>query len=249
MDIRRQPKETLKQLVRDYLANQVLLSTQVPHDLVGMVFLPLMMGGLFYPVPKPETPDHPTEPAKGPPRPKRPQPELAAVKPRLEAALEQARETMVKTEFKARWGESVPREVHEAREAFKHAEDDLANAVLVANRAADEVYAAAVAVHRETLKAHRETLKAHREAVTKWGEECLALQPLVDEWEVGKAAYDDKIKADLGVIYGYHKDAIGPRAINGFPMLSECFLLHREDWDLVRAAINRELEHQKEINL
>jgi hypothetical protein len=88
-----------------------------------------------------------------------------------------------------------------------------------------------------------------RERVKTWEGECEKLRPEREAWEAGRTAYFDKLKADLGVIYGYHKDAIGQRAINGFPMLASCGLLHREDWELVRNAIDRELDRQKDIEL
>lgn len=249
MDIPRQPKENLKQLVRDYVAGQVLFSAQVPDYMVRMVFLPLAMGGLSYPVAEPEVPKEPAKPVRGFTRPKRPEPDLGSVKPGLEAALAEAREALVKAEFRARWGEVEDSEVEAAREALTRAEDSLRDAEAAAERAADTAHEVALTEYRAALAQHRLALSEWRERVKVWREECEALQPKVKEWEAGRDAYFDKLKADLGVIYGYHRDAIGQRGINGFPMLGMCSLLHREDWELVRKAIDRELDRQKEIEL
>ena len=248
MDIPRQPKETLKQLVRDYIAGQVLFSAQVPDNLVHMVFLPLALGGLAYPVEEPELPEEPEKPVRGFSRPKRPVPDVGEVREGLEAAVEEAREALDRAEFRDRWGEGEPREVEAAREALTRAEDALRDAEAAAERAADAAHEAALTEHRANLAKHRLALSEWRGRMKVWREECDALQPKRAEWEAGRDAHFDKLKSDLGVVYGYHRDAMG-RAINGFPMLATCSLLHREDWELVRKAIDRELDRQKEIEL
>jgi hypothetical protein len=249
MDIPRQPKESLKQLVRDYIAGQVLFSAQVPDNLVRMVFLPLALGGLDYPVEEPALPVEPAKPVRGFARPKRPVPDVGEVREALEAAVAEAREALARAEFRARWGEGEPREVEAAREWLSHAEGALWFAEDTANRAADAAHEAALTGYRANLAQHRAKLAEWRGRMKVWREECEALQPKRAEWEAGRDAYFDKLKSDLGVIYGYYKDSMGGRAINGFPMLGSCSLLHREDWELVRKAIDRELDRQKEIEL
>jgi hypothetical protein len=248
MDIPRQPKETLKQLVRDYIAGQVLFSAQVPEGIVRMVFLPLALGGLDYPVEEPALPVEPAKPVRGFARPKRPVPDVGAARGGLEAAVAEAREALASAEFRDRWGEGEPREVEAAREALTRAEDALRDAEAAAERAADAAHEAALTEHRANLAKHRAKLAEWRGRMKAWREECEALQPKRAEWEAGRDAYFDKLKSDLGVVYGYHRDAMG-RSINGFPMLGSCSLLHREDWELVRKAIDRELDRQKEIEL
>jgi hypothetical protein len=249
MDIPRQPKEDLKQLVRDVIANQVLLSAQVPDNLISMVFMPIALGGLAYPVDEPELPKEPAKPVRGFTRPKRPEPDVGAAREGLKAAVAEAREALARAEFRARWGEVEDSEVEAAREALTRAEDALRDAEAAANRAADAAHEAALTEHRANLSRHRAKLAEWRGRMKVWREECDALQTKVKEWEAGRDAHFDKLKSDLGVVYGYYKDSMGGRAINGFPMLASCALLHREDWALVRAAIGRELDRQKEIEL
>jgi hypothetical protein len=248
MDIPRQTKDTLKQLVRDYIANQVLFSSSVPDNLISMVFVPLALGGLAYPVDEPSLPAEPAKPVRDFTRPKRPEPDVGAAREGLKAAVAEAREALVRAEFRARWGEVEPREVEAAREALTRAEDSLRDAEVAANRAADAAHSVALTEYRAALAGHRAKLAEWRECHKAWRGECESLQSKRDEWEAGRDAYFDKLKSDLGVIYGYHRDAMG-RAINGFPMLATCALLHREDWELVRKAIDRELDRQKEIEL
>ena len=225
MDIPRQPKETLKQLVREYLANGVLFSAQVPADLVGMVFMPIALGALSYPVEEPSLPAEPVKPVRGFSRPKRPEPDVEAVRPALEAAVEEAREALTKVEFHARWGDAGDSELRTARAALLRAEGALRDALTAAEKAADEVHEAALTEYRANLAAHRVVMSEWRAAVKAWREECEKLRSEHDAWEACRDAYFDKLKSDLGVVYGYHKDAIGQRAINGFPMLASCGLL------------------------
>ena len=247
MDIPRQSKEALKQLVREYVAGRVLFSAQVPDHLVSMVFMPLVMGALAYPVEEPALPAEPAKPVRGFTRPERPEPDVEAVRPALKAAVVEAREALTKVEFRARWGEAGDSEVHAARAALGRAEDALRDALTAAEREADAAHEAAITEYRANLTAHRAEMSQWRGAVKAWRDECEKLRPEREAWEVNRNAYFDKLKAELGVIYGYHKDAIGPRVINGFPMLASCFLLHREDWELVRKAIDRELDREIEL--
>jgi hypothetical protein len=247
MDIPRQTKELLKTLVRDYVAGRVLFSSQVPANLVSMVFMPIALGALAYPVEEPELPKEPEKPVRGFTRPTRPEPDVEAVRPTLEAAVVEARKALQDTEFRARWGEAGDSEVHAARASLEKAQEALRDALTAAVWAADAAHGVALTEYRANLAAHRVVMDEWRGAVKAWREECERLRSEREAWESGRNAYFDKLKAELGVIYGYTKDAIGQRAINGFPMLASCGLLHREDWELVRNAIDRELDREIEL--
>ncbi|MCX6602477.1 MAG: hypothetical protein NTV52_02655, partial [Acidobacteria bacterium] len=138
MDIPRRTKEDLKQLVRDYVAGQVLFSSEIraPH-MVGMVFFPILMGALSYGVAAPVLPPEPVKPVRGVARPKRPLPDYGAAKAGREAAMDEAREVLTRAEFRARWGEGGESEVHAARVAFELARDALADALSDAEKVAD----------------------------------------------------------------------------------------------------------------
>lgn len=57
----------------------------------------------------------------------------------------------------------------------------------------------------------------------------------------------DSLK-QIGVIYEY-LDKAGPRAINGKPMFFSFHMLHIDDWERVKPAIERELDRRKNIEL
>lgn len=248
MDIPRRTKEDLKQLVRDYVAGQVLFSSEIrdPH-MVGMVFFPIMMGALSYGVAAPVLPPEPVKPVRGFARPKRPLPDYGAAKAGREAAMAEAREVLTRAEFRARWGEGGESEVHEARVAFELARDALADALSEAEAVADAALGVAMVEYRALLGEYSAALREYRTAMVEYRTACEGMSGEVAAWELGKAAHQKSLEANLGVIYGYHRDAVGGRAINGYPMLGSCWLLHREDWDVVKVAIDRELSREIEL--
>lgn len=244
MDIPRLTREALKDLVRDYIGGRVLFSSQVPEQHVHLVFMPIALGGLDYGEAKPELPEEPVKPVRGFVRPVRPVPDAGEARGDLEAAVTGAREALVKAEFRARWGDGAEGEVQAAREALDRAEGAVRGADALAEAAADAAHAKNMEGYREELARHRARMAQWRGEMRAWREACA--RPEVAAWEERRSAHFDKLKADLGVIYGYRKDAVG-RVINGFPMLMSCGLLHRDDWALVRAAIDRELTREIEL--
>ena len=248
MDIPRRTKEDLKQLVRDYVAGQVLFSSEIrdPH-MVGMVFFPIMMGALSYGVAAPVLPPEPVKPVRGFARPKRPLPDYVAAKAGRGAAMSEAREALTRAEFRARWGEGDEGVEFEARVAFELSRDALADALSEAEKVADAAHGVAMIEYRGVLSSHRMALREYRAAMVVWRASCEGRAGEVAAWELGEAAHQKSLAENLGVIYGYHRDALGGPAINGYPMLGTCWLLHREDWDVVKVAIDRELSREIEL--
>lgn len=224
----------------------MLFSSQVPRELVPMVFLPLAMGALAYPSDCPRIPDEPRKPPRDFSRPKRSEPDAEATRPFSEGVLRATR-TLMELKFKERWGEVGEEAVTEARVALQKSKDSLREALEEANRAADEEFSASLAEYRERLLKYRKDLSSYRAEMRAWREGCENLREKVSEWEKGCEAHFARIEISLGEVYGYYKDSIGGRAINGFPMLGVCHLLHREDWDRVREAIYRELDRDIDL--
>jgi hypothetical protein len=76
----------------------------------------------------------------------------------------------------------------------------------------------------------------------------VAHQAEIDAWEpLAQEAYRDWAY-DLGVVYEYY-DKAGSRGINGYPIFTSLRLMHREDWEIVRAAVIREQERRKSDDL
>ncbi len=54
--------------------------------------------------------------------------------------------------------------------------------------------------------------------------------------------------SQIGCLYEYY-DKAGPRSINGFPMFFSFHLLHVDDWERAKAAIEKEEERRKGIEV
>ncbi len=55
--------------------------------------------------------------------------------------------------------------------------------------------------------------------------------------------YEHEVK-NIGLIWEYMSQA-GYRAINGYPTFLSCRLMHKDDWDTARKAIQREMKRRK----
>jgi hypothetical protein len=53
---------------------------------------------------------------------------------------------------------------------------------------------------------------------------------------------------DVGLIWEWLSE-MGPRAINGHPTFMSCRLMHTDDWERARVAIERELERRENIEV
>jgi len=248
MKIVRQDREKLKDIVRGYIANEIFFSAQVRDpSLVPMVFMPIAMGMLSYPVEKPEGTKKPAAPAR-PVRPTKGVVDLGQEGQKLADEITQTEELITKVEFRARWGEASPDELSGLRQLRDSLAAELDRLSQAANLSVEEDHKAALANYLTDLKEYRSARHAWRATVRTWeeGEEGLAKRVAV--WEEGRKEWHDTLARDLGVIYAYTKGA-NPRSINGYPMFMECGLMHKLDWDLVRKAIDKELERQKDIDL
>ncbi len=57
----------------------------------------------------------------------------------------------------------------------------------------------------------------------------------------------DSLK-QIGILYEYYEKA-GPRSLNGKPIFMSFSMLHVDDWERAKAAIDRETERRKNIEL
>jgi len=251
MEIPRKDTSALKQLVRDYLVGQVFFSAQLRDtSLLGMVFMPLIFGGLAFEEKAPETPPEPKRPEKlGWRRPVRPEPDLKDVTPVLDSAVTKAQLSLDDVEFKIRWGEATGEDMAAARKTLEDARGARERAMAAANKVADAKHLEAMAEYRKIIIAHRKVVAAWRETHQTWRAQMDAMADQINAWEARRDTHNQYIKDNLGVIYAYMKDAIGSRAINGYPMFGSCSLLHKDDWDIVRKAIDREMARDIDLDV
>jgi len=249
LEIPRLPKDELKKVVLGIADGSIITSDQVPQGLVSMVFMPLAFGALSPPdgvVPaRPVEPTPEPEPV-APTMPPLPAPPVAVAAPVPPPYPDGAMEDV-------RWGR-VPEEdvlgpyraavaAHEVamaewrRTAGDQYERDLvAYHIQCATIQAD--HEASVAKHAVALAAVRDRNDASK----------AAYQAELAKWEpAARAVYRDW-SYDLGVVYESY-DKAGPRGINGYPMFTSLCMLHREDWDVVCAAVIREQKRRESDDL
>jgi hypothetical protein len=58
--------------------------------------------------------------------------------------------------------------------------------------------------------------------------------------------WEEKDIREIGILYEYLHKA-GPRAVNGYPMFTSFRMMHRDDWERCRKAIEREQERKIEV--
>ncbi len=245
MHIARLERTDLKQIVLDLVDGRILTSDQVPPDMVGMVFMPILFGALS--IPDGMTPPQPEEPTPVPLPPPPPKPEYPPAPVRAEAPSEPPYPTE-KMEL-VRWGRLPEEDV-----LPPYAEAMAEHARMLAEWEATHIplWDAAVAQHKQdcdTLREDAARAVVEHQGVcdtiaARNGEASMQYRARFREWEaIAKEAYREWA-ADVGVIYEHYAKA-GPRGINGYPMFMSCLILHREDWKIIREAAAREAERRK----
>lgn len=249
MRVPRRTDDELRADVRGILENQLYPSVSVPPSLVGMVFMPVLLGALA-------PPDEVRDLVFGGlgPKPKEPLPPEAPKKPKLPEALPfPAEPTLVEVdpemEFKERWSDISPDEMaaHRAEVAQKNAE----------TQAKYEAELARVTKHNETLnrratrvcREHAKKLKQHQAAYKNWETTQLAeYHQKLAAWEaLNEKLYTGWVQ-DIGCLIGDMKNTF-PRSINGYPMFHAYYVVHKDDWKRIAAAVNRELDRAKNLEV
>lgn len=239
LELPRLSKDDLKEFVLGLVDGQIFTSAQIRDEsLTGMVFMPLLLGGLSIPEehkhlvpPWPEKPADLVLPAKPePPAPEVPEQLLRDVD----------------------WGKIDPEVLDPYREGLA------AHEAAVAEWEATVLHAWELACQSAEL-AHRAALAVHDEVVAAWEAECEKLRAAHDEVVAAYEAEHEKVAArsqqvhahyfkDIGVVWEWLSKA-GPRSINGYPIFFSCRLMHREDWEKARRAAQKEMDRRKELDL
>jgi len=257
--------EDLKQFVLDYCNGHILCDHQIQDtSLVGMVFLPLLMGALDIPDPK-----------EG----EKPDPAWVAQKALLDSVSDPGPEPIIsllppdpeKPEYPPQppvredFQEPDPKQVHII-------EDDIRYGVAPQERLDNyleviRLHNVEVEYHRKQVlveweaekaaidKAHEAALVEHRKACRKQEIANKGVKRRHREWslkrdrqEALRKGFTQGRMSNLGTIFE-HLDKAAPRGINGYPMFLSFRLVNKSDWDRARKAIGRELEHRRNMEL
>ena len=252
LEVSRKTREELKEIVLGICSGEILTFEQVPSEMRHMVFLPMGMGALSPPSElMPLIPD-PPKPQEYPPTPNAP------TMPPAPTALDESTkpvEPPYPTEDMdaVRWGRKREEDVlgpynermaiYQTQLAQWEQEVKQTHAVALEDHARQ--CAALETQHQDSLKAHArmcaQIKKSNEEQMAAYEAAKAAIKPMAD-------AIVNEWASDLGTIYGRMEHAL-PRGINGYPMFMRITILHKDDWDIVRPAVNRELERRKNDDL
>jgi len=250
MEIDRLTVDEMREIVRARLACEVLFSSEVPEDLMGSVFMPLVFGAMRPPeeviearlgsASPPEVPDHPGEAPKHPGYPE-PPPTDAPTKPVPSTVPEDAARDL-------EWGDLTDEEFAgieagiKAENDAKHAEWEKAHREW--EQARDQHSQACSRIDAE----HEVALAAWDATVKAWDEAKAKAEAEAEAWLDGLRGINEAWLADVGVLMGRMKDAM-PRSINGYPLFPSFKIIHKDDWTRIEAAIIREQERASEIEV
>lgn len=243
MSLAPRPKEELRKIVYDIVDGHALTAEQVPPDLVGTVFMPVLFGALSFPdvletCPPPVLPSEPLKPAL---QERDEQEPTAPTPPEYHVVLTKMVED-------CEWGLL---DKGDLREAEAHVERLNAPLRLAHEQAVKAWQEECEAVRARNTRAKEDfaAVQAQYEGLrTAWQAECERIKQehtlLLAEQERLKKRVFSLWMRDFGTIVGYMSDA-GPRAINGYPMFLACRFLRRDEWVKVYEAVNREWERRK----
>lgn len=261
LEIRDKTLPDLRKFVNDFCDGRLICDVQVPADMLGMVFMPLVLGALqvrppeegeepslAYQAlegirgrlgPEPQKRPTPVQPTK-PPYPKEPSPSSTLKEPDPEIVREM--------EEDIKWGgmSSTPLEnylkdieLHNTMELHAH------RSVMEAwEEARDEIDQEFNAVWAEYQREVQEVNTFNNSVSTShqaWKLEKARVEARLAGFQAGRIS-------NLGCIYEYYSEQ-SPRSINGYPSFFSFRLLSHGDWERAKKAIYVELERRENMEI
>jgi len=242
-------EDRLRQYVLDILSGQVLTSDQVRARDMGMVFMPLIMGALSPPdevivkhmgsaeppetldgdPPKPEHPGYPEGVGEPPTKPV-----LGKIDPQVLRDLD--------------WGEITEVEVDGAKAIVEAENTRLVREWDAALMAWDRAIEAEGKVRCEIDATHEAAIEAWEAKLAVHTDRQAERQATHDEWVARFDVVFDEWRNNIAVVAGNVKDTF-PRSINGYPMFHAIALIGHDDWKRIRAAVIREQDRAKTLEV
>ncbi len=253
MPVPRMEQADLRKFVLSYCDRHIYTDRDIPKDMLGTVFMPVLFGAL-----------HPKDAAQaaldavlgeetapepypdGPVRPIEPTMPTAPVQP--EWFKDDAERERLQHEI--RWLRETP----ETLEAF----DAKVESVNAEGKRKYTLALQAWEAECELLKLdYAKALAQHKREQAKWRRGKGKHHRLQEEWSRTKARKDaiglgflEAYTQNLGVIYGdVNSDSTSGWSVNGLPTFFSCRLMHKEDWSRVVDAIKREMDRRETMEV
>lgn len=247
-------QEILLKFVQGYCDGRVYTSDDVPPNMLGMVFMPIMLGGMALPDEVldllPKEPDECPTFSEPEPTPE-PEPQMAAQpEPPVFQVPDDAEVDRLK---RGEFFKTLPE--GESVEGYL-AQIQAVNAVIQADY--DKVCAEIAHTNANITKAQEATRKKNARALSAWKKRKDKFETeTVVTWErthaqnvVIRAGARIQYWKDLGCIWEEMAgNNTAGRSINGYPMFFSCRLMSKAGYKRARVAINREMEHRKNLTI
>jgi len=250
MPIPRLTEDEMREVVRDRLACQVMFSSEVPENMISMVFGCGMLGDVLLPPREimesllgssrppevlegePERPEHPGYPEPVPDPPEKPT--LVGLPESIRLDLE--------------FGDRTESDVAEIKAEMKAENDQRIQAWEEASMAWHDALDEENRVRREINAAHDAASEAWKASLDQHAEAVAAREAARQDWHDRYEEHFGEWGADVGVLVGNMSKTF-PRSINGFPIFHAFRIIHRDDWKRIEAAIIREQERSANIEV
>ena len=243
----------LRTLVFELCDGAVLTDKQVPANLLAMVFMPLMLGGLSVPDDVLEKIKNllPPNPGPEPEIKKRPLPPILVMYPEPPREPEipiPDPQRVAELEFQISWQTATPAELETYKAKIKQKADAIKKD-WEQEVAETEVRREEVAVENAAL------LKTLAETTAAWEAETASFPAQHLEWQLAevrhsqayKGVYEEWIK-NIGAIYEHISEA-GPRGVNGFPIFFSFHTAGKEDWIKIMKAVQKETKRREKVKI
>jgi hypothetical protein len=249
----RMSTEKLKKFVLDYCNENIWTDMDVPPDMVGMVFLPLLFGGLQIPKETVEKlePILPPKPGDEPQMPEKPKkPDLDSYPPEIPDFKEIIPDPNRLEQLKSNIGWEL---------TLQETVDEYLKDIQVQNTLEKEKHEQEVENRNEKCR----LIDAKWESeMHLWGKACKKYDQQVanlaqekETWADTNARRDAVMKGlskgwtnDFAIIWAYASEA-GPRCVNGYPIFMSCRIMGKADWAIAKEAIIKELDRRKNFTL
>lgn len=249
LEVMRLTPESMRELVRDRLSCQIMFSDEVPPNLLGMVFMPFLLGALNPPAEVLEKVLGSSEPPEAlpeePPKPIHPGYRDQAGEPPTKPLLGRIPQ---KAQSDLEWGYLTEEEWQAIKVKVDAANQEKIREWENASMAWMEALDRDTEARRLVDEEHAQAVQNWQESLSKHAEVCSQREKLREEWDEKYEALTREWTRDVGVLVGDMKHSF-PRSINGFPMFHAMQIVHREDWERIRAALLREQEKAKDFEI
>jgi hypothetical protein len=239
--------DALKDFVLQMCNNQIFTNLQCPTEMIGMVFMPLMLGGLKIPEETLENlknvmPPKPGDKPKHLEKPKPPDNQVLPKKPK-QSLIEPDPIILADIEKRIEWQQTTIEE-----------RDNYLNKIEAERITQQLENTAVLALWEQACKNVEQTIlekkSEYERALAEWDKKEEDFNKELTEWTIANARYEFFYKGliegfteDIGLMWEYLSKAV-PMSVNGYPSFYSLHLMSKTDWNRANKAVQKELKRR-----